>query len=227
MAKRQRIPRPRDELVDALEAHLFLLSDALRLYREGQVDRYKQIASELRVLACERSKGSLPLLLHLMDELGFEYAVQPPGPLFDKQAIPMVGDMASAEHTAFSRALSEAMEAGDATRLQELLEQDSARRRPVPLTEYTECSLAAFVRPDEFSPCALVRAIAQQEGSSHESLTIDRSVADMRDVQIGGEISHIAVLRNFAYVILDAGLQLLRHTVAEYEYQPRRFSSLS
>ena len=57
------------------ETHLFFLRDALRLY-PSQPDRFKQIAAELRVLVCE-TKNNHPLLLELMEEVGFSCGLVP------------------------------------------------------------------------------------------------------------------------------------------------------
>jgi hypothetical protein len=56
----------------------------------GRSRAYKLIAGELRILVCA-FRHNKPLLLDMMDHFGFSYEIQPPGPPFDKQPIPLVG----------------------------------------------------------------------------------------------------------------------------------------
>ena len=96
MTRKARIQKPLEQRLDECETHLYFLWDARRLYPD-QRDRYKQIASELRVLVGDH-KPKRRLLLSLMNELGFSYDVQPPGPPLDKHPIPMVGWRDDPEH---------------------------------------------------------------------------------------------------------------------------------
>ena len=113
------------------ETHLYFLWEARRLYPE-QPDRFKQIASELRVLVC-RTATNHPLLLDLMDELNFSHEVPPPGPPFDKQPTPIVGwrdEPIQQELTAEAQA-----SLGDEGRIAAVLEKQAGLRRAIPLRE--------------------------------------------------------------------------------------------
>src|SRR5664279_5665901 len=77
MNQKRRISKTANQRLYECETHLYFLSDANRLYQQ-QRERYKQIATELRVLVCE-TRTNKPLLLDLMDKYGFTYDVQPPG----------------------------------------------------------------------------------------------------------------------------------------------------
>src|ERR1700704_771305 len=108
--KKRRIPRPTQERISACESHLFFLHEDLKLFPQ-QYDRYKQIAGKLRVLVC-KTRSNKPLLLDLMDELGFNYEVQPPGPPEPLTIpIPRVGWRDAPVHQALTREVEQA--AGD------------------------------------------------------------------------------------------------------------------
>ena len=126
--RKKRIRKPTEQRVEECEAHLYFLWDACRLYRE-QKDRYKQIAAELRVLVGDH-KPERRLLFSLMNEYGYHYEVQPPGPPFDKQAIPMVGWRDDPAQHAMTAEVQKAL--GDEKKLGELLGKQAALRRSVP-----------------------------------------------------------------------------------------------
>jgi len=202
------------------ESHLFFLWDARRLCNE-QRDRYKQVAAELRVLVADHNPKQR-LLLSMMDEFGFSYDVQPPGPPLDKQPIPMVGWRNDPEHQALTQQVQDAM--GDPQKLQAALAAQEALRRPVPLPEYIERGLAVFISPYDYSYARLARDIAQQIGSGHESSNVDVPLAQMGNIVIGGEEGHIVTLLNFADLILHVGQLFIGHMVEEFKYKPKYFS---
>jgi hypothetical protein len=174
--KKNRIPRESVELTQAMESHLYFLWEARKRYPE-QPDRYKQIATELRVLVC-KTRQNQPLLLNLMDQYAFSYEVQPPGPPFDKQPIPLVDDLAQ-KHLAPE---VESANLGDETALQKLLQKQAALRRPIPFREYVDRGLAVFIAPHPYSHRELTLAIAQQLGSSHEDSAVDERIVQMANI---------------------------------------------
>lgn len=200
------------------ESHLYFLWDARRLFPQQQ-DRYKQIAAELRVLVCKFGSNK-PLLLDLMDEYGFSYEVQPPGPPFDKQPIAMVDDPVYNE---LSDEITEA--AGNPERLNDLLNKQAALRRPVPFREFVARGLAVYVAPQRISYQQLTRAIAEKMGSSHEDADYDEDIAKLRFVELGGVKSYLPPLIVFADLVIEVGSMFLGYLVQKYEYKPRYFDA--
>lgn len=219
MSPRKRIHKaPEQRLVEA-ETHLYFLWDARRLYRD-QPDRYKQVAAELRVLVAEH-KPDHRLLISMMDHYGFTYEVQPPGPPLDKQSIPMVGWRDDPTQHALATELEDALGKGE--KLEAVLQKQAALRRPVHFSEYVEKGLAVYIAPYDYSYQDLVRAVAQQEGSGHEDRLVDESLAQMHSVRLGNEETHIAVLINFADLVIKVGSFFITHVVHNHGYQPRYF----
>jgi len=187
-----KIPKSKELLLRECEEHLFMLKDALSLYR-SQRYRYKQIAAELRVLVCE-FRSNKPLLLDMMDEYGFTYEVQPWG----RSPIPLIGDIDSSLNKKIGQLLIEGKH-------QEADKLISSRRKPILLRYFVKKGLAVYMRPNEISYNTLIRKIAEQEGSSHEDRGVDSEVNEMKNIHLGGEESHIACLINFSDVVVEAG----------------------
>jgi hypothetical protein len=197
-----RIRKQTQERIADCEAHLFFLHEALNLFPQ-QYDRYKQIAAELRVLVCA-TRQNKPLLLDLMDELGFTYDVHPPGPPGPLTIpIPLVGWRDDPDHQALTREFQQA--ADDKQKLAAILEKEAKLRKSMPLREYTDKALAIFIKPFDYSYRDLILSVAQQCGSSHEDKDIDEPIAQMRSLVVGGVESHIAPLIGYARLVVDAG----------------------
>jgi hypothetical protein len=220
-----RIPRPIEHRIDACETHLFHLHEAVKLFPQ-QYDRYKPIAGVLRVLVCKTNSNS-PLLLDLMDELGFNYDVPPPGPPGPiTMPHPLVGWRDDPDHQAHVLELEEA--AGDQQKRAAILEKYNAKfRKSMPLREYTDKALAAFIRPYDYSFCQLVLSIAQQCGSSHEDKEIDEPIAQMGSLLLLGVESHVAVLIEYARLVIDAGAKFIRFSADKGLYHPRYLAKKS
>src|SRR5258708_11883382 len=220
--KKRRIPRPTQERIAACEDHLFFLHEALKLFPQ-QRGRYKQIAGELRVLVCETRQNE-PLLLDLMDELGFTYDVPPPGPPGPvTMPISLVGWRTDPDFQAYARELEKA--AGDQQKRAAIHEQHNAKfRKSMPLREYTDKALATFIKPYDYSFRELVLSVSHQCGSSHEDKVIDEPIEQMRSILILGVESHVAVIISYARLVLDAGAKFVLYSVEKGFYQARYFA---
>jgi hypothetical protein len=157
----------------------------------------------------------------MMKEFGFSYEVQPPPPPFDKQAIPMVGWRDDPRHLAIVRQLEAAY--GDEVKLNEVLEAQAAMRRPVPFEEYVERALAVYIAPYDYSFRDLVLAIAQQIGSGHEDSSVEAPLVQMANTSIGNQESHVAVLVQFADLVLEVGALFLGHVTEHHGYSPKYY----
>lgn len=144
-----------------------------------------------------------------MEELGFCFEVQPPGPPFDNQPIPLVEDI---QNVVFDKGEKDA-----------LLQRQSAARRPIPFPEYVENALAVYIAPHAYSYGDLIRSIAQQDGSAHEDIEVDKPLAQLSQINIGGDESHLAVLMIITKLVIKVGTQFIEFVVEEYGYQPKYF----
>jgi hypothetical protein len=143
MSRTRRIQKSQQQRFQDLETHLYFLWEARQLFPK-QHDRFKQIASELRVLACDH-RASRRLLLSLMAEYGFQRVVNPPGPPFDKRPIPTIGWRKDPQLRKLAADIEDA--AGDSEKLDQLLEVQAALRRPMPIAEYVDTALAVDGTP--------------------------------------------------------------------------------
>lgn len=217
MGKKKRIPKTSKQRIDECETHLYFLWDARRLYPK-QKDRYKQIATELRVLVGDH-RPKRRLLLSLMDKYGFSYEIQPPDPPFNEGPIPMVGWKDDPEHRALAIELEKAK--GDKDKLEKILEKQSALRRPVPFPEYVERALAVYIKPHDYSYRDLVLAVAQQVGSGHEDIAMEEPLMQLRQFIIGGDLGYVAPLIRFADLVLKVGCQFMGFLVKNHDYEPK------
>ncbi len=156
-----------------------------------------------------------------MEELGFSYDVQPPGPPLDKQPIPMIGWRRDAEHQALTAELQEAM--GDEAKLGKVLEKQAALRRAVPFPAFVEKALAVYIAPYDYSYRELVLAVAQQVGSGHEDTAVDEPLLQLRQFVIGGDEGHVAPLLNFADLVLKVGASFVAFVAEKQGYKPKYF----
>ena len=219
MSRKKRIPKTSEQRLRECETHLYFLWDARKLY-DQESDRYKQIAAELRVLVGDH-KPKRRLLLAMMEEYGFSYDVQPPGPPFDKQPIPLVGWRNDPIHQALTQEVQAVL--GDKEKMADVLEKQAVLRRPIPFPEYVEKGLAVYIRPYDYSYRDLVLAIAQQVGSSHEDHALDEQLIQMQNIILGNEESHIAVLIQFTDLVIEVGSMFIGHVVQNYGYKPTYF----
>lgn len=214
--RKQRIQKSPLQRIEECETHLYFLWDALRLYARER-DRYKQIASELRILVADH-RPKRRLLLSLMKEYGFEHNVEPPrvpihGP------IPMIGWRDDPQDTALSEEIAAAI--GDEQKLKSAFEKQAAMARAIPLSEYVEKALAVSIAPFNYSYQDLVLTIAQQVGSSHEDEAVDEPLVRLRQVLIGGSEGHIAPMIAFADLILDVGERFIKFLAEKHAYRPK------
>ncbi len=219
MSRKRRIQKSQQQRLQDLETHLYFLWEARQLF-PTQHDRFKQIASGLRILACDH-RASRRLLLSLMAECGFQRVVNPPGPPFDKRPIPIIGWRNDPQLKKLAADVEVA--AGDSEKLDQLLEMQAALRRPMPIDEYVDTALAVMVEQQDFSYGQLVRAIAQQLGGSHEDQAVDDTLVVMEQSVIGKLEGHLVPLIHFTDLVLEIGMEFLTYMSESHGYEPRRF----
>ena len=219
MPPKPRIPKSLEQRLQDCETHLYFLWDSRRLY-PVQKDRFKQIAAELRILVCE-TRTNHPLLLNLMEELGFAFDVQPQGPPFDKQPISMVGWRDDPVHQQLTAEVQAAI--GDEQKVSEVLQKQAALRRPMPFREYVEKGLAVFIAPYDYSYRELTLAVSQQVGSSHEDLTVEEPLVKLQHFSLAGHKGHVAPLIVFADLALEVGGAFVDFLVQTQSYKPQYY----
>ncbi|MCH8185169.1 MAG: hypothetical protein IH862_03575 [Chloroflexi bacterium] len=221
MARKKQLTKTPEQRLRECETHLYFLWDERRLY-QTEPDRYKNIASHLRILVAEH-KPARSLLMAMMQHYGFAYEVQPPGPPLHpfERAIPMVGWRDDPIQIALAKKTEAAL--GDPQKLATVLEREAALRRPVPFPEYVEKGLAMYIAPHDYSFRDLVLAVAQQIGTSHEAPSVDEPIVQAQTVIIGGHESHIAALIVFADTVIHVGKKFLEHVIENHGYRLRHF----
>lgn len=185
-----------------------MLNDAVSKYPLERY-RYKQIATELRVLVCEFGSHK-PLLLDLMDEYGFTYDIQPR----DNNPIPLISWQDDPTHKQIGKLLSE-------DRIDEANKLISTIRKPITLRDFVNYGLAIYIKPNSISHHDMVRKIAEQEGSAHEDRGVDIDVAQSKRIHLGGEELHIAALIVFARLINSIGQEFVCFLDKEKTYKPK------
>jgi len=230
MTKKRRIPKSVDQRLNECETHIYFLWDALRLYPQER-ERFKQVATELRVLVCE-TRTNKPLLLDLMDHYGFAHYVQPPGlgsdgPPMKPQPVPMIGWRDDSVQQAIAEELTDAIESGDSAKVRQIEHKLADLAHPVPFREWVNKGLAVYIRPYDYSYSELTRAIAQQFGSSHEDDSVDEPIVRLQQVLIAGESGDIAPPIEFARYVLAVGTRFIGFLVENHGYTPRHFQDLA
>jgi hypothetical protein len=226
MPKKRRISKSIDQRLKECETHIYFLWDALRLYPKER-DRFKQIATELRVLVCE-TRHNKPLLLDLMDYYEFTHYVQPPGlnsngPPIKPQPIPKVGWRDNPVQQAITEELTNAIESGDSAKVKEIEDKLAKLAHPVPFREWVNKGLAVYIKPYDYSYRELTLAIAQQFGSSHEDDSVEEPIVRLQQIFIGGESSDIVPLIELARYVLKVGTRFIRFLVENHSYNPKYF----
>ncbi len=169
-----------------------------------------------------------PLLLNLMDEIGFVHEVQPPGvagsgPPLKPQPLPMVGWRDDPIHAEISESLSRAIESGDKAKMEEIDRRLAELARPVPFRDWVNRGLAVFIAPHDYSHRELVLAISQQFGSSHEDESVEEPILRLQQIYLGGERGDLAPMTVFADSVLSVGVAFIRHVEQHHGFQPQYF----
>jgi hypothetical protein len=219
MSRKRTLPKSLEQRLNECETHLYFLWDARRLYR-WQKDRYKQIAAELRILVADQRHKSR-LLLSVMELCGFRYEIQPPGPPFHQQPIPLAGWRKDPVQQALAKEVEEAV--GDETKMAAVMAKQAALCRSLPLSEFLEKALAVEWSGHDYSFNQLICAVAQQVGSSHEDTAVDEPLVQLQKGMIGRDEAHIAPLVVIADLVREAGLHFLGFVEQHLGYRLRFF----
>lgn len=209
-AASSRVPKQRFRLLADCESHLKFLSEALeRLQHE--VDRYKQLAAELRILVCS-TRSNKPLLLDLLDDYGLRALVHPV-PRFPFPCT-MVGDIQ--KHGVDVEAVLGLPEAD----VERLIVEQRSKAKPIPLRQWVRQGLAVYNKGREFSYEELVLVVAHQMGGAHEDVTVEKAVLELEPLSIEGYSGLANPLRELGETVLQAGQSLLRFVSKKHGYQP-------
>ena len=200
----KKIPKSGDRLIRDLESHLKFLREAVCTIA-SEPDRYKLVASSLRVLVCD-FRSNKPLLLDLMDELSLNYEISPlpdlPFPL------PMVDELKQESKVDFSLMSPE-----------EIWAYHRSQAKSYPLREFVTRGLAVFVSGHAYSYSDLIRTLAEQSGLSHEDRTIDKNIIELESFIIGGFCGHVVPLCDLANHVIKACINVV-NKAATLGYRP-------
>jgi hypothetical protein len=93
--------------------------------------------------------------------------------------------------------------------------------KPIPIKLFCEKGLVCILKGEPYSNNELIRLIAQQEGSSHESSHIDKALAMSHSIHFGGVPSHVYALRVIGKNIRSAGVSFMKYIISNRQYPAR------
>jgi hypothetical protein len=199
-SNRNRNPKPLQQKLQDLDAHLFLLREHLHKLRESQ-SHLKVIAAELRTLVC-RSSGTDGLLLRLSKELGVsdEVALHLPGNLI--QDHPLVQGLQFLLVPIFRAGKGDPRLVPDNYSLQHIIREGEA--------------VVALGKP--LTHEYLIKAVAQQMGSAHEDEGLEPALTQLSGVFINGVEPYVGVLATDAELSLEVGERVLETAETEHAF---------
>lgn len=207
MASRQnRSPKPLQQKLLDLDAHLFLLREHLHKLAESS-SHLKVIAAELRTLVC-RSSGTDGLLLRLSKELGVsdEVALHLPGNLI--QDHPLAQGLEFMVAPIFRAGKGDPRLVPDNYSLQYVISKGEA--------------VVALGKP--LTHEYLIKAVAQQMGSAHEDEGLEPALIQLSGVFLNGLEPYVGVLATDAELSLEIGERVLEKAEIEHAFVRRSHS---
>jgi len=200
----KRIPKTLAQKLADLDDHLFLLSDHLHRLQEDQA-YLKVIATELRTLVCW-SSGTEGLLWRLVDELDVSDLVH----LHAFEGVKRDHPRAQGLHFA----VVPLYRAGEGPPGLPPAAFDSLR-------DILKTTEAVFVAGKGLTHEYLIKAVAQQIGSAHESDEVEPALVDMGQIFMNGVQPYIPVLALDSELTLEVGGRVLQHAEVKARYQPK------
>ena len=200
----KRIPKTLTQKLADLDDHLFLLSHHLHCLQEDQA-HLKVIAAELRTLVCfsSRTEG---LLWRLVDELDVSDLVH----LHAFEGVKHDHPRARGLHFV----AVPLYRAGEGP-------PGLPPAAFYPLRDILKTFEAVFVAGKGLTHEYLIKAIAQQMGSAHESDDVEPALVDMGQIFVNGVQPYIPVLALDGELTLEVGGRVLRDAQVKAGYQPK------
>lgn len=202
------VPKTSDQLLSALEDHLFLLANSLHGLSGGDAAYVRELAGKLRAIICH-SKGLDGLLWRVCDEVGADDTVLLRYPGKVDLTNPLTRGLG------FVFALVAPDGSGD----------ERVPLEPWRLREHIKIHEALYIDGESVTHEDLVSAIANESGIAHEADGVSKTLAKVNDVLFGDVQPYFSVLDSDARLSLEVGERVIGVAVAN-GYARRRVPSL-
>ena len=201
MATDPRIDRTKEQLVHALDAHLFTLRSHLQELHNSS-SHLKVISAELRVLVCRSSKVE-GLLWRLTSALSIDDGVY----------LNLAGDLDTSNPlTKDLSFLVAPMSRGSSP-------HPHFQPHVFPLMRVIKETQALIAMGKPLTHEALISAVAQQMGSAHEADKVDPTIAQLSSIFLNGVEPYVGVLAFDAQLVLEVGERVLTHAEQRLNFQ--------
>lgn len=203
MSRSKRIRKTLTGRLLDLDAHFFLLQEAIRGLCEGEYAYLKSLSAELRVLVC-LSSGTEGLLWRLAEELNVQDHVHvhlPPG------GIEKNHPLANGLQLAFIPIARAGM--GD-PRLPQVW---------ISLKGIIKECMAVYISERCITHEQLIKAVAQQMGSAHEDQGVDPFLVELNDTILSNNRPIITILVSDAFLVLEVGERVLERAKVTVGFQ--------
>lgn len=203
------VPKSSDQLLSALEDHLYLLQRTLSDLATGDAAHLRQLAAQLRALVCT-SSGMPGLLWRLKDAINIDdgVSIRYPGKIDTSNPI--------TRGTFFGAAPVRADGSGPSAIPQETWS----------LREHIHAHEAAFVDGFSITHEHLISRLANEIGVAHEAHGVSTEIAKFNSIRVGDVQPYFSVLDEDARLVLEVGERVISAAVCQ-GYQRRRSTSLA
>ena len=203
------VPKSSDQMLSALEDHLYLLQRTLSDLASGEAAHLRQLAAQLRALVCT-SSGMPGLLWRLRDEINVSDGViiRYPGKIDTSNPITR-GMLSGVAH----------------------VRADGSGPSAIPqqtwsLYEHLHLHEAAFVDGFSITHEHLISRLANETGVAHEAHGVSKEIAKLNSVRIGDVQPYFSILDEDARLVLEVGARILSSALSQ-GYRRRRAPSLA
>ena len=200
-------PKTLDQLLSALEDHLFLLAQSLHGLSGGDAAYIRELAAKMRALVCS-SAGVDGLLWRVCAAVGVDDMVEIRYPGKIDTSNPLTRGMLYA----FVPVAPDG--SGDAR----------VPRCPWSLQDHIKLHEAVFVEGESITRESLIKALADTAGIAHEADGVSKIIAKLNAYLLGDVQPYIAVLDSDARLTLEVGERAVQSAVAR-GYRRRRVQS--
>lgn len=198
------VPKTLEQLLSALEDHLFLLAQSLHGLVGGDAAYMRELAGKLRSIVCY-SKGLEGLLWRVCDEVGADDTVHIRYPGKVDATNPLTRGLG------FVFAPVAPNGSGD----------ERVPLHPWPLRDHIKIHEAIYVDGESLTHERLISAIANESGIAHEADGVSRVMAKVNDVLLGDVQPYFSILDSDARLALAVGERVISAAAAK-GYRRRR-----
>lgn len=202
------IEKSKEQLLSALEDHLYLVSRTLADLASGDAAYMRQLVAQLRALVC-KSSGLPGLLWRLSDEFAIDDTVfiRYPGKVDLSNPI--------TKGLYFVSASVRADGIGPA----------AIPIRKISFREYIQQHEALFIDGESISHEYLISRLANETGVAHEADGVSRSIAKLNAMLVGDVQSYFSVVDSDARLTLEIGERVIQ-TASLHGYKRQRSTSV-